>query len=203
MTAMPELVAVFNGLGGGASAAVAGAEFSRAIGTGATFDIGYGTTVVLSTLIGTVTLSGQPRGLREAEGHRQRQPGHLPPSEDIQRPALPRLSSPLGWMLTAGDATGQLFLILTGLALLLGVLLVIPIGGADMPVVVSLLNSYSGLAAAAAGFVLGNMILIIAGALVGASGPHPHPQFMCKAMNRSLAERGLRGLRSGERVTPS
>src|SRR5690606_37550419 len=85
-----------------------------------------------------------------------------------------------------GMDQGTLFYAFIALALLLGILLVIPIGGADMPVVISLLNSYSGLAASAAGFVIGNMVLIISGALVGASGLIL-TQLMCKGMNRSLA----------------
>ena len=195
MTAMPQLVAVFNGFGGGASAAVAAAEFVRLGATGAALGPGSGVTIVLGTLIGAVTLSGSLIAFGKLQGVVTGNPVTFA----FQKPLNALLflaiivagtslaSTPV--MQTLGldgpDAVNYLFIALVGGALLLGVLLVIPIGGADMPVVVSLLNSYSGLAAAATGFVLGNMILIIAGALVGAAGLIL-TQLMCKAMNRSL-----------------
>ncbi len=183
MTAMPQLVAVFNGLGGGASAAVAGAEFMR-LGGGAVA-VGDGATIVLGTLIGAVTLSGSFVAFGKLQGIVTGAAVTYP----LQKTANAVLFAGIlvaGAALAAGDPNPQMYVALAGAALVLGVLLVLPIGGADMPVVVSLLNSYSGLAAAATGFVLGNMILIIAGALVGASGLIL-TQLMCKAMNRSLA----------------
>ncbi|MGI9626140.1 MAG: NAD(P)(+) transhydrogenase (Re/Si-specific) subunit beta [Longimicrobiales bacterium] len=185
MTAMPELVAIFNGLGGGASAAVAGAEFSRVLAAGSALGATDGVTIMLSTLIGAVTLSGSLVAFGKLKGIVSGNAITFPLQKTFNALLFLGIVA-LGWILTTGELSGQLFVIVSGLALLLGVLLVIPIGGADMPVVVSLLNSYSGLAAAAAGFVLGNMILIIAGALVGAAGLML-TQLMCKAMNRSLA----------------
>ena len=185
MTAMPELVAVFNGLGGGASAAVAGAEFARAMGEGSALGATSGITIALSTLIGTVTFSGSIIAWGKLQGWVSGNPITFP-LQKVFNALLFLAIVGLTYVLVSGPPDGRLFLILAGMALLLGILLVIPIGGADMPVVVSLLNSYSGLAAAAAGFVLGNMILIIAGALVGAAGLIL-TQLMCKAMNRSLA----------------
>ena len=185
MTAMPQLVAVFNGFGGGASAAVAGAEFLRVAGGGVTLPAAEGATIVLGTLIGAVTLSGSFIAYGKLQGIVTGNPVVFP----LQKTANAVLFLGIlvaGAALTVGDPTPEMYFALAGAALLLGVLLVIPIGGADMPVVVSLLNSYSGLAAAATGFALGNMILIIAGALVGASGLIL-TQIMCKAMNRSLA----------------
>ena len=199
MTAMPQLVAVFNGFGGGASAAVAAAEFIRLGGNGPELGVGTGATIVLSTLIGTVTFSGSLVAFGKLQGVVTGRPLTFPLQKTLN--ALLFLAVLVAGAGLAdvgiGDAVaslfgssaieigGPFFLALVVGALILGVLLVIPIGGADMPVVVSLLNSYSGLAAAATGFVLGNMILIIAGSLVGAAGLIL-TQLMCKAMNRSL-----------------
>ena len=199
MTDMPQLVAVFNGFGGGASAAVAAAEFIRLGGNGPGLGVGTGVTIVLSTLIGTVTFSGSLVAFGKLQGIVTGRPLTFPLQKILN--ALLFLAVLVAGAGLAdvgiGDAVASLFessaieigglffLALVAGALILGVLLVIPIGGADMPVVVSLLNSYSGLAAAATGFVLGNMILIIAGSLVGAAGLIL-TQLMCKAMNRSL-----------------
>ncbi len=199
MTAMPQLVAVFNGFGGGASAAVAAAEFIRAGGSGPSLGVGAGVTIVLGTLIGAVTFSGSLIAFGKLQGVVTGSPVTFPLQKTFN--ALLFFCVLLAGASLAhvgiADAVAPLvgsigleisipfFVALVVGALALGVLLVIPIGGADMPVVVSLLNSYSGLAAATTGFVLGNMILIIAGALVGASGLIL-TQLMCKAMNRSL-----------------
>ncbi len=199
MTAMPELVAIFNGFGGGASAAVAAAEFVRVEGSGGGVALGAGVTIVLSTLIGAVTFSGSLIAFGKLRGVVTGKPVTFPLQKSFN--ALLFLAVLVVGAGIAdvgvGDAVASIFgssgvemsvaffLALVAGALILGVLLVIPIGGADMPVVVSLLNSYSGLAAAATGFVLGNMMLIIAGSLVGAAGLIL-TQLMCKAMNRSL-----------------
>ena len=183
MTDMPQMVGIFNGLGGGASGVVAAAEFFR-LGGG---DLGLeaGITILLSTLIGTVTLSGSFIAFGKLQRFISGAPLTFPFSRTLNA-ALFAAILVIAAMQVTGEATVTMYLVLTGLALVLGVLLVTPIGGADMPVVISLLNSYSGLAASAAGFVLGNMILIISGALVGAAGLIL-TSLMCKAMNRSLA----------------
>jgi len=195
MTAMPQLVGVFNGLGGGASAVVALAEFLRVVGPGvggngasgvaAGLDATTGSTIALSTLIGGVTLSGSFVAFGKLQGLVTGNPVTYPLQRSLNLLLFLAILALGAHQATVAPATLP-FLVFVGLALLLGVLLVIPIGGADMPVVISLLNSYSGLAASAAGFVLGNMILIISGALVGAAGLIL-TGLMCRAMNRSLA----------------
>ncbi len=179
MTSMPEMVALFNGFGGMASLLVGWAALSPAAGT---FNL---VTIVLSILIGGLTFTGSLVAY-----------GKL--SETISSAAvmftgqqvvnslivLSILAS--AFMFCLHPADPQWLYLVVGLSLLFGIMAVIPIGGADMPVVISLLNSYSGLAACAAGFAVDNNILIVAGSLVGASGIIL-TQIMCKAMNRSLA----------------
>ena len=185
MTSMPQLVGIFNGFGGGASALVAVAEFlsNPSVGAGST-----GVTILLGTMIGGVTLSGSFIAFAKLQELMTGNPITFPGQNPFN--ALLFLAVLAVGAMTLGMFGGQvpltMFYIFCGISLLLGVLLVIPIGGADMPVVISLLNSYSGLAASAAGFVIGNMVLIISGALVGASGLIL-TQLMCKGMNRSLA----------------
>ena len=188
MTAMPELVGLFNGFGGAASALVAAAEFMRIVQGGAAMPTSTGVTIGLSMLIGAVTLSGSLVAFGKLNGSITGNPVTFP-GQKLINGLLFAVIIALGLQVAGFDLIAlpptTVFLILTGLALLLGVLLVIPIGGADMPVVISLLNSYSGLAASAAGFIIGNMVLIISGALVGAAGLFL-TMLMCKAMNRSL-----------------
>ncbi|MEZ4414174.1 MAG: NAD(P)(+) transhydrogenase (Re/Si-specific) subunit beta [Gemmatimonadota bacterium] len=183
MTSMPELVGAFNGFGGGASAVVAAAEFVRLSAMG-NLPVMEGSTIMASTLIGAVTLSGSFVAFGKLQGMISGSPITFPLQKTVSALVFLALLA-MGFVLVAQAPTHSIFWIFNGLALLLGIMLVIPIGGADMPVVISLLNSYSGLAASAAGFVIGNTILIIAGALVGASGLIL-TQLMCKAMNRSL-----------------
>lgn len=181
MTAMPEMVALFNGSGGAASLLVGWAALY-----GDNTNTFTAVTVVLSILIGAVTVSGSVIAW-----------GKL--SEKMTSAAIlfagQRIANALLLAAIVGAAVlfvmnpepgSTVFWVLVALSLLLGVMAVIPIGGADMPVVISLLNSYSGLAACAAGFAINNNILIVAGSLVGASGIIL-TNIMCKAMNRSLA----------------
>ncbi|MEX2478531.1 MAG: NAD(P)(+) transhydrogenase (Re/Si-specific) subunit beta [Gracilimonas sp.] len=184
MTAMPELVAVFNGFGGGASALVAWGEFSRLVDPTAMSPDSLVTTG-LGIFIGALTFTGSFVAFGKLKGFIS---GHA-----ITFPGLNviNIGSMIAVLVLIGfftfDPTNQtIFWIILGLSLLIGITSVIPIGGADMPVVISLLNSYSGIAASMAGFVIGNNLLIIAGALVGAAGLIL-TQIMCKAMNRSLA----------------
>ena len=183
MTAMPQLVAIFNGLGGGASALVASSEFLRLLPDPDEIPIEVSVTIMLSTLIGLVTFSGSMVAfgkLQEVVGTR---PVTFPRQKTLNLALFLAIVGMAVYLVTTPGL--QAFATMAVLCLVLGVMLVIPIGGADMPVVVSLLNSYSGLAVATAGFVLGNVMLIVAGALVGAAGMIL-TQIMTKAMNRSL-----------------
>ena len=190
MTQMPQLVGIFNGFGGGASALVAAAELMRVQSAGAALALGDGFTIAISCLIGTVTFSGSFIAFGKLQGLVSGNPITFPLQKTFNALLFLTLlvlgASVMGVFGVGGLSPLTVFSIFTAIALLLGILLVIPIGGADMPVVISLLNSYSGLAASAAGFVIGNNVLIIAGALVGAAG-FILTMIMCKAMNRSLA----------------
>ena len=181
MTAMPEMVALFNGFGGGASVLVAGAVLTDA--SDPTLQMTVPT--VLSGLIGGVTFWGSLVAFDKLQGLLL--PGR--PVVFMGQQALNALlgvvALALGYLVVSNPADTAAYWALVAVASLLGVLLTIPIGGADMPVAIALLNSYSGLAAAATGFVLNNNVLIIAGSLVGASGIILS-KIMCKAMNRSL-----------------
>ena len=181
MTGMPELVAAFNGFGGGASVMVASAEFFQnpdpAIQTIVT--------IVLSVAIGSITFSGSFVAFGKLNGKLPGQPFGYPAQKLID-PLIVAAIVGLG-VLLALDVGGSLVIwILMALALILGITRVIPIGGADMPVVISFLNAFSGIAASMAGFVINENALIISGALVGAAGLIL-TNIMVKAMNRSLA----------------
>ncbi|MEE9125995.1 MAG: NAD(P)(+) transhydrogenase (Re/Si-specific) subunit beta [Planctomycetota bacterium] len=185
MTEMPELVALFNGFGGGASALVAGAALIEAASL-AGGDVGAQFTVatVASGIIGSVTLTGSFVAFAKLKGLLEKSV-NIPGNQVINLVILLGSVALGGWVVV-DPANSMAYWLVVGSASILGVLLVVPIGGADMPVVLALLNSYSGLAAAATGFVLSNNVLIIAGSLVGASGVIL-TRIMCKAMNRSLA----------------
>jgi NAD(P) transhydrogenase subunit beta len=185
MTEMPQMVGIFNGFGGGASALVAIAEFLGPAGLPGASTAGV--TIMLGTLIGSVTFSGSFIAFGKLQGFITGNPVTFP-GQNLFNAVLFAAVLAAGVLALGigGMDPTTLFYALIGLSLLMGVTLVIPIGGADMPVVISLLNSYSGLAASAAGFVIGNMVLIISGALVGASGLIL-TMLMCKGMNRSLA----------------
>ncbi len=184
MTAMPEMVAVFNGFGGAASGLVAVGEYLRVSGA-ETLAIDSGVSIMAGTLIGAVTFSGSMIAFGKLQGFVT---GNAISNPLVKFSAGFLLAVALGLAVyLIGFESNLLFYWgLIAAALVLGILFVIPIGGADMPVVVALLNSYSGLAAASAGFVLENNALIISGALVGASGLIL-TGIMCRAMNRSLA----------------
>ncbi len=184
MTAMPQMVAVFNGFGGGASGLVAAAEYVRHMGSPEPLATDLGVSIMAGTLIGGVTLSGSFVAFGKLQGIAEKAATYPLQKTFNFLLAAATVAAAVYLIISPVDTNG--YVILAGLALLLGVLVVIPIGGADMPVVVALLNSYSGLAASAAGFVLSNNALIISGALVGASGLIL-TNIMCRAMNRSLA----------------
>jgi NAD(P) transhydrogenase subunit beta len=185
MTAMPQMVGILNGFGGGASALVAAAEWHRLIQPGATLDAVTAVSIYASTLIGGVTFSGS---MIAAGKLQEWVPGRpvLFKGQHLLNLVLLLGMVAMAVYLGAFQELPWVFIVMNLVALALGVLLTIPIGGADMPVVICLLNSYSGLAGATTGFVIQNHALIITGALVGASGIIL-TQIMCKAMNRSLA----------------
>jgi len=195
MTSMPEMVAVFNGFGGAASTLVALSVLYRDMGPTQGHSMVHllggqtGVTVLLSIIIGSVTFSGSMIAFAKLKGLMTGNP-ILFKGQNFTNLMVALLTLALsawgGFVTTSHETILLAALVLTALTLILGVLLVIPIGGADMPVVISLLNSYSGLAGCAAGFVVNNNLLIIAGSLVGASGLIL-TNIMCKAMNRSLA----------------
>ena len=169
MTAMPQLVAVFNGLGGGASALVAASEFYRLTGDASLEMPGdVSVTIMLGTLIGVVTFSGSMIAFGKLQEVIYTQPVTFPLQKTISAALFAAILGAMVYLVVSPGLPA--YIALAAACLLLGILLVIPIGGADMPVVISLLNSYSGLAAASAGFVLGNVMLIVAGALVGLPG---------------------------------
>ena len=184
MTGMPQMVALLNGFGGGASALVAGDEYIRFAGGAIDAPMSVQATIMLSVLIGALTFSGSLVAFGKLQevitGRAVTYPG-----QRIVNGLIFGGTFALAAYLVAADANLPLYLVLSGAALLIGVLFVLPIGGADMPVVISLLNSFSGIAASMTGFVLGNNVLIISGALVGASGIIL-TKIMCDAMNRSL-----------------
>ena len=206
MTAMPQMVAILNGSGGGASAMVAVAEFLRTTGQPG---VDVSITLVLSLLIGTITFTGSLIAAGKLQGVLRGAPVVFPFQQTLSLILL-SWAIVLGVLFVISTPSLSKVVIIALIGAVLGVLTVIPIGGADMPVVISLLNSYSGLAAALTGFVLSNNVLIISGALVGASGLIL-TNLMCKAMNRSLrnvlfgrvgvAEGGPAGITEQRRVT--
>ena len=181
MTQMPQMVAIFNGFGGSASALVAAAEFLK---TGEATAFTY-STIVISIFVGTLTFTGSFIAFGKLQGFISGQPIVFPGQQLINALfALALLAT--GFFIVQEPNQMNYFYGVIIISAILGITLTIPIGGADMPVVISLLNSYSGIAAAATGFVLMNNGLIISGALVGASGLIL-TNIMCKGMNRSLA----------------
>jgi len=184
MTSMPELVAVFNGFGGIASVLVAGAALLENTLTAEIPLRQLTIAIAASGLIGAVTFWGSLVAFGKLKGLISEN-AVLFSGQQIINAVLAATALALSCWVVIDPANGWAYWLLVGAASVLGILLVIPVGGADMPVVVALLNSYSGLAAAATGFVLSNNVLIITGSLVGASGIIL-TQIMCKAMNRSL-----------------
>jgi len=182
MTEMPQMVALFNGFGGVASTLVAYSEYLEPTTTPVTLDVNI--TLILSLFIGTVTLTGSLIAFAKLQGILPGRPIVLPMHQIINFLLMIAVVV-FGVMYIIEPSIPMWPLLIIAVAAVFGVTFVIPIGGADMPVVIALLNSYSGLAASATGFVLSNNVLIIAGALVGASGLIL-TQLMCEAMNRSL-----------------
>ena len=177
MTQMPQLVAIFNGFGGGASAFIASSEFL--------YKNDPSMIIMFSVIIGTLTFTGSFIAFGKLQGLVSSKPITYPAQQVVNGLVVIGLIASSIFLVYNAGTINYFYLILL-LSALIGITLTIPIGGADMPVVISLLNSYSGVAAAGTGFVLQNNALIISGALVGASGIIL-TQIMCKGMNRSLA----------------
>jgi NAD(P) transhydrogenase subunit beta len=184
MTGMPQMVGVLNGFGGGASTLVAYAEYMRLgeLHTSTSLDVLI--TIPLSLLIGTVTFVGSMVAAAKLQGIMTGAPILYPFQKQTNAAMLAAIVI-LTVLFVMNPAQWYLLVFIIVLSTVLGVTSVIPIGGADMPVVISLMNSYSGLAGATTGFILSNSVLIISGTLVGTSGIIL-TQIMCKAMNRSL-----------------
>jgi NAD(P) transhydrogenase subunit beta len=182
MTSMPEMVALFNGCGGAASALVAMAEFNGHTGVFANFTL---ITLLLSIIIGGLTFTGSIIAYTKLQGIISTRPITYPFQQGVNA-GIVLFTLFLAYTVFQDPTHAFAFYLIIILSLGLGVLAVIPIGGADMPVIVSLLNSYSGLAVSMTGFALNNNALIIVGSLVGASGLFL-TKIMCDAMNRSLA----------------
>ncbi len=186
MTDMPQVVAIFNGFGGGASALAVGAALEEALKGGFVEEISvqFTTAAALSGLIGGVAFTGSAVAFLKLQGWISDRPLLLPGRHLLNATLFIACLGLSGWLIVQPE-TSIGFWAMCGLAALLGIMLVLPIGGADMPVVIALLNSYSGLAAAGHGWVLNNSVLIIAGSLVGAAG-FILTAIMSRAMNRSL-----------------
>ena len=204
MTAMPQLVSLFNAVGGGAAALVAIQDYLR-IGTEGGANVSTSIFVVLGAAIGCVTFSGSLIASGKLQGVVSGKPIIFPGSRPLT--VVLAVVAVVGTAVLILDAAGTLALgsgaaalvlgVIIASALVFGITMVLPIGGADMPVVISLLNSFTGTAAAMAGFVLGNPVLIISGALVGASGGIL-TKLMAGAMNRSIMNIIVGGFGGGE-----
>jgi NAD(P) transhydrogenase subunit beta len=202
MTAMPQLVSLFNAVGGGAAALVAIDDFIR-LNSNAPLD----TTifVVLGALIGSVTFSGSLIAGGKLQGLIAGKPIYVPGGQLVTiglavvavLGTLALILGAAGVLTLGGSVTLGLLAVVVLAGLIFGITMVLPIGGADMPVVISLLNSFTGTAAAMAGFVIGNPVLIIAGALVGASGAIL-TKLMADAMNRSIVNIMVGGFGGGD-----
>jgi NAD(P) transhydrogenase subunit beta len=186
MTAMPQMVAAFNGLGGGAAALVAGLEFLRHAKEMQAVTVAVTIPMIFATLIGSLSFSGSAIAYLKLEGKFEK-PHTFPGQNFLNGLILLVILGLCGWLTfnaTGGNAVTA-FIVMFCLALFFGIAMVMPIGGADMPVVISLLNSFTGLAVAADGFAINNTAMIVAGTLVGSSGTLL-TLLMCKAMNRPV-----------------
>ena len=180
MTQMPQLVALFNGVGGGAAALVAIVEYLN-LGDSASF--GEVLATVFTVLVGSVSFSGSIITFLKLQELMTTRPVVFPGGRFVIAATLAGALGTSGWVIASGGTTP--LLVLAALSLLFGVLFVLPVGGADVPIVISLLNAFTGLTVAASGYVLQSTLLIVAGTLVGASGTILTRK-MAEAMGRSL-----------------
>ena len=196
MTAMPQLVSLFNAVGGGAAALIAIDDYLRLATEGGAIALQISIPTVLDILIGSITFTGSLIASGKLMGVISGKPIVLPGGRLITLAIVLVAAAGSIYLWTGVVSVPVMFLILAA-ALVFGITMVLPIGGADMPVVISLLNSFTGTAVAMAGFVIGNDVLIIAGALVGASGAIL-TKLMADAMNRSVLSIMLGGFGGGE-----
>jgi NAD(P) transhydrogenase subunit beta len=185
MTAMPQMVALFNGVGGGAAALIAVSEYHDRVGLPGSLSAKVIVSTLFSAIIGSISFAGSMIAFAKLQELLSGSPVTLP-AQKLVNAVLALIVLGIAVALTTGTESEPLLVAAVAVSLVLGVIMVMAIGGADMPVVISLLNSFTGLAAAAAGFVLNNDLLIISGTLVGASGTLL-TQMMSRAMNRSIA----------------
>jgi NAD(P) transhydrogenase subunit beta len=197
MTAMPQLVSLFNAVGGGAAAFIAIDDYLRVASQGQVLPLDIQVATVLDVVIGCITFSGSLIASGKLQGLIPGKPILIPGGRIVTiLLALVAVGGSLLLFISGQTNVAILFAIIAA-GLVFGVTMVLPIGGADMPVVISLLNSFTGTAVAMAGFVIGNDVLIIAGALVGASGAIL-TKLMADAMNRSVLNIMIGGFGSGE-----
>ncbi len=203
MTGMPELVAIFNGFGGAASLLVGWTALYPSTSVESMINgmsAFTAVTVVLSILIGSVTLTGSIIAWGKLSERLASKAIQFSGQQFLNVLIVIGIIASAVMLVNNPSIDNVWFWVLFGLSLLFGIMVVIPIGGADMPVVIALLNSYSGLAACAAGFVLNNNLLIVSGSLVGASGIIL-TNIMCKAMNRSLSNVLFSGFAAAKKST--
>jgi len=201
MTAMPQLVSLFNAVGGGAAALIAIDDYIRLAGAqtfapGSAITLEVGVPTVLDIVIGGITFTGSLIASGKLMGLLPGKPIRVPGGQLVTL-ALAVITAIAAVYLWAGNVSVPVLFVIIAASLIFGVTMVLPIGGADMPVVISLLNSFTGTAVAMAGFVLRNDVLIIAGALVGASGAIL-TKLMADAMNRSVLNIMIGGFGGGE-----
>jgi proton-translocating NAD(P)+ transhydrogenase subunit beta len=185
MTAMPQMVALFNGAGGGAAALVAAGELLKYTNLQAPIPPDVSFTSMLTAVIGAISFAGSIIAFLKLQEVMTGRPITYPGQQVVNALVLLVILVTWGMVVAGVPPILEWFWVALGASFVLGILFVLPIGGADMPVVISLLNSFTGVAAASTGFVLGNNVLIVAGALVGASGTLL-TVLMGKAMNRSI-----------------
>ncbi len=199
MTAMPQLVSLFNAVGGGAAALVAVHDFVRLTGAHAQVPTRIAVATVLDVIIGSITFSGSLIASGKLQGIVTSRPVVFPGARVVNAVLASVTIGGAAFVATGADSV-VLLAVVAAAALASGVAIVMPIGGADMPVVISLLNAFTGTAVAMAGFVIGNTVLVIAGALVGASGGIL-TKLMADAMNRSVVNILMGGFGTGDSVS--
>jgi H+-translocating NAD(P) transhydrogenase subunit beta len=200
MTAMPQLVSIFNAVGGGAAALVAIHDYMILTSAGGRIPASTTVTTLLDVIIGSVTFSGSIIAAGKLQGLITSAPVTFPGQRAVNLGLAAVVLGIGGYLIASASLIGLVVVIAA--ALVFGVSMVMPIGGADMPVVISLLNAFTGTAVAMAGFVIHNWALIIAGALVGASGGIL-TKLMADAMNRSIANIIVGGFGTGDAAAPA